>query len=132
MHDTQHHISFAKNIRDIQVTWVGASVDDTVHIKIQMIKFGQECRVGYNLINLRVTFTDPSVELKKKIENGNGQIRYNALYPSIFSRQEGRYWQAALGSPPQRTTWNQDDDNWPPIAHLWNPHGGETCDRVML
>lgn len=66
MHDTQHHISFAKNIRDIQVTWVGASVDDAVHIKIQMIKFGQECRIGYNLINLRVTFTDPSVELEKK------------------------------------------------------------------
>lgn len=63
MHNSEHHVSFTKNIGDIQMTRVGASMDDTVHVKVQMIEFRQQRRVWYNLIDFGVAFANPSVEL---------------------------------------------------------------------
>jgi hypothetical protein len=40
MHDPKYHITFGENIGDIKMAGVRASVDDPVHVKVQMIKLG--------------------------------------------------------------------------------------------
>ena len=68
MHDSQHHVAFTHDIRNVQMTGMRASVNDPVHIQVQMIKLGQKRRVRHDLIDLGVTFTDPAIKLKKRKE----------------------------------------------------------------
>jgi hypothetical protein len=63
MHNAKHHIAFTQDGTNVHITGMRASVDNTVHVKIQMVKLGQERRVGYNLIDLGVSFRYPSVKL---------------------------------------------------------------------
>lgn len=65
LHDTQHHITFTQNIRYVQMTWMGAAVNDSIHIQIKMIKLGKESTVRDDLIDLWITLRDPSVKLKE-------------------------------------------------------------------
>lgn len=45
------------------MTWVRTTVNDTIHIQIQMIKLRQKGRVRDDLIDLGITFGEPSVKL---------------------------------------------------------------------
>ena len=40
MHDPKNHITFSENIGYIEMIRVSAPVDDSVHVKVQMIKLG--------------------------------------------------------------------------------------------
>jgi hypothetical protein len=40
-------------------------MNNSIHIEVQMVKFWQQRRIGDNLIDFRVTFTDPSVKLAR-------------------------------------------------------------------
>jgi hypothetical protein len=68
MHNAQHHISFSQDIRDIHMTGMRASMDDSIHIQVQVVKLWQQSRIRNNLIDFRVALTDPSIKLKKKSE----------------------------------------------------------------
>jgi hypothetical protein len=68
VHDPEHHVTFTQNIRDIHVTWMRTSMNNPIHIEIQMIKLGKKRRIGNNLIDLGVSFTNPSVKLGRKNE----------------------------------------------------------------
>jgi hypothetical protein len=48
------------------MTRMGATVNDSIHIEIQMVKLRQQGRVRDNLIDLGIAFTDPSVKLTYK------------------------------------------------------------------
>ena len=63
MHDPEHHIAFTQHVRDIEMVWMCAAVDDTIHVKIKVIELWQQSRVGNDLIDLGIPFTDPSVKL---------------------------------------------------------------------
>jgi hypothetical protein len=66
MHDSEHHISLTQDVRDVHMTRMGATVNDSIHIEIQMVKLRQQGRVRDNLIDLGIAFTDPSVKLTCK------------------------------------------------------------------
>jgi hypothetical protein len=66
MHNAEHHVSFTQNGANVHITGMRASVNNAVHIEIQVVKLGQERRVGYDLIDLWVSFRDPSVKLYRK------------------------------------------------------------------
>jgi hypothetical protein len=40
MHDPKNHITLGKNVGYIEMIRVSAPVDDTVHVKVQVIKLG--------------------------------------------------------------------------------------------
>lgn len=42
---------------------MGAAVDDAVHIKVEVIKFGEEGFIGYYLVDFGVALGEPAVEL---------------------------------------------------------------------
>eukprot|EP00978_Attheya_sp_CCMP212_P003403 scaffold7008_cov40-Attheya_sp.AAC.3 len=63
MHNSQHHVPFAQDVAHIQMVGMGTSMNDTIHIKVQMVKLGQQCRIRNDLIDLGIAFTDPSVKL---------------------------------------------------------------------
>ena len=42
---------------------VGAAVDDPVHVKVEMIELGEEGFIGDDLVDFRVAFRKPAVEL---------------------------------------------------------------------
>jgi hypothetical protein len=48
------------------MTGMGAAVNDSIHIEIQMIKLGKEGRIRNDFIDLRVSFTDPSIKLQQE------------------------------------------------------------------
>ena len=64
MHNAQNHITLGQNIRNIQMIGMSTSVDNTIHIQVQVIKFRQECFIGNDLIDFGVALTEPSVELR--------------------------------------------------------------------
>jgi len=64
MHNPEHHITFTQNIGNVHMTGMCTSMNNPIHIKIQMIKFRKKCGIGNNLINLRISFTDPSKKLR--------------------------------------------------------------------
>ena len=64
MHDSKNHIPFSKDIRYIKMAGVGASVDNPIHIEVQMIKFRQERLICNDLVDFWVTLTEPAVKLK--------------------------------------------------------------------
>ena len=41
MHDSEHHVTFGDHVGDIQVTGMRATVNDSVHIQIEVVKLGQ-------------------------------------------------------------------------------------------
>jgi hypothetical protein len=63
MHNAEHHVAFTQDGTNVHITGMRAPVNNTVHIEIQVVKLGQERRVGNDLIDLRVSFRDPSVKL---------------------------------------------------------------------
>ena len=63
MHNTQHHVTFTEDIGDIQVAGMRTTMNNAVHVEIEMIKLGQESIVRDNLVDFRVAFRNPSVEL---------------------------------------------------------------------
>ena len=63
MHNSQHHVSFRKCIGNIHVIGMCASVNNAIHVEIEVIKFRQQGGIGHDLINLGIAFTDPSVKL---------------------------------------------------------------------
>lgn len=69
VHNAQHHVSFTQDVRNVHVTRVSASVNDSIHIKVKVVEFRQESRVGDNLIDLCVALTEPAVKLSSKLTN---------------------------------------------------------------
>ena len=76
MHNSQHHIPFTNDIRDITIGWMGTSVNDSIHIQIQMIKLWQQGRIGDNVIDLGIAFADPAVKLLQVIIRRAGKKSY--------------------------------------------------------
>ena len=66
MHNTEHHVSFAQNIRDVHVIGMGTSMDNAIHIQVEMVKFRQKRRIRHDLVNLGIAFREPSVKLEKE------------------------------------------------------------------
>lgn len=66
MHNSEHHVSFADDIGNVQVAGMCTAVNDTVHIQVEVIEFRQKCRIRYDLIDLCVSFTNPSIKLSGK------------------------------------------------------------------
>ena len=66
MHDPHHHISLGKFFGYIQVGRMRTSVNDTIHIQIQMVEFRQQGGVGNNLVDLWIPLADPSVKLSSQ------------------------------------------------------------------
>ena len=64
MQNSQQHVFFRNHFGDILISWMRTAMDDTVHVQVQMIKFGQQGIVGHNLVNLRITLGNPSVKLE--------------------------------------------------------------------
>ena len=75
MHDPKDHIPFGKNIGHIEVVGVGASMDDTIHIEVQMIKLGEERFICNNLVDLGVSLAEPAIKL---LEGVGGRNKYAA------------------------------------------------------
>jgi hypothetical protein len=65
VHDSQHHVPFRYDIGNVHVTGMRTSVDDPVHVEIQVIKLRQEGGIGNDFIDLGVPFADPSVKLTR-------------------------------------------------------------------
>jgi hypothetical protein len=63
MHNAEHHVTFTQEGTNVHITGMRASVNNAVHIEIQVVKLGQERRVGNDLIDLGVSFRYPSVKL---------------------------------------------------------------------
>ena len=64
VHDSQHHVPFREDsFRQVHVGRMGASVDNPIHIEIQVIKLGQQGIVGDNFIDFGIAFTNPTVKL---------------------------------------------------------------------
>lgn len=63
MHNPKDHITFRKNIRNIKMIRMRTSVNDTVHIQVQMVKLGKQGLIGDDLVDFWITLTEPSVEL---------------------------------------------------------------------
>jgi hypothetical protein len=63
MHDSQHHISLAQNIGDIHMIRMSTSMNNSIHIEIEMVKLGQQRCIRNDLVDLRIAFRDPSVKL---------------------------------------------------------------------
>jgi len=66
MHNTEHHVSFAQNIWDVHVIGMGTSMDNAIHIQVEMVKFRQKRRIRHDLVNLGIAFREPSVKLEKE------------------------------------------------------------------
>ena len=45
-----------------------AAVDDPVHVEVEVVEFGKERCVGYDLVDFWISFADPSVKLSNGIE----------------------------------------------------------------
>ena len=56
VHDSKHHIFFREDVRDVHVIGMRTSVNDTIHIEVEVIEFGQERGIGDDLIDLWVAF----------------------------------------------------------------------------
>jgi phosphotransferase system IIB component len=65
MHDSKHHVPFRDNIGNVHMGRMRTTVNDTIHIEIQVVKLGQESIVRYNLVDLRITLGNPAIELTK-------------------------------------------------------------------
>mmetsp|Transcript_43470 Transcript_43470/g.80905 ORF Transcript_43470/g.80905 Transcript_43470/m.80905 type:complete len:244 (+) Transcript_43470:1116-1847(+) len=63
VHDPEHHILLAEDIGHIHVGGMRTSVNDTVHVQVQVVELGKEGRVRDYLVDLRIAFADPSVKL---------------------------------------------------------------------
>ena len=68
MHNAQHHIPFTNDIGKFSIGRMRTTVNDSIHIQIQMVDFRQQGRIGNNVIDFGITFADPAVEL-----GGRGQ-----------------------------------------------------------
>ena len=64
MQNSQQHIFFGQCFGKILIRRVRTSVDNAVHIQIQMIKLRQQGTVGDYLIDFWITLRNPSVELR--------------------------------------------------------------------
>ena len=64
MHNAEYHVPLAHDIGHIEVVWMGASVDDAVHVQVEVIELRQQSLVRYHLVDLCVALADPAVELK--------------------------------------------------------------------
>ena len=67
MHYAQHHVSFTQDVRNVHVTRMSASVNDSIHIKVKVVEFRQQSRVRDNLIDLCVALAEPAVKLSSKL-----------------------------------------------------------------
>lgn len=63
MQDSEQHVLLGQDLRHILVRWMRASMNDTVHIQIQMIKLGQQGIVRHNLVDFGITFGNPPIKL---------------------------------------------------------------------
>ncbi len=65
------------------------SMDDTIHVEIQVIELWKEGGIGDNLIDLGIAFADPTVELASiKIEDVDDNMRHDSFNHS-FSSKDG-------------------------------------------
>jgi hypothetical protein len=73
---------------------MGASVNDTIHIKIQMVKLWQERRVGDDLIDLGVALADPSIKLQEKKQKMREELQHftNSFQCLATSAPLGHPW----------------------------------------
>jgi hypothetical protein len=65
VHDTQHHIALAENIRDVKLVRVRTAVNDAIEIEVEMIKLGQQRAVRDDFVNFGIALRYPSVKLAK-------------------------------------------------------------------
>lgn len=56
MHDSHHHIFFGKCVGYVEVGGVCAAVNDAVHVEVEVVEFGKEGCVGYDLVDFGVAF----------------------------------------------------------------------------
>lgn len=63
MHNPKDHITLSQNVGNIEMTGVGAAVDDPVHIQVQVIKLRQQGLICDDLVDLGVALAEPAVEL---------------------------------------------------------------------
>ena len=65
MHDSHHHVSFGQGLLGdgIEIGWMGTSMNNAIHIQIQVIKFRQESGIRNNLIDFGIPFRNPTIKL---------------------------------------------------------------------
>jgi len=64
VHNSKHHVTFRYDVRYVHVAGMSTSMNNPIHVEIQVIKLGEQCRIGHDFVDLCVPFTDPSVKLK--------------------------------------------------------------------
>lgn len=64
MHNSEHHISLAEDIRHIKMVGMRTTMNNAIHVKVQMIELREERRVRNDMVDLWIAFADPSVELQ--------------------------------------------------------------------
>ena len=64
MHDAEDHVTLSKNVGHIEVVGVGASMDDPVHVQVQVIELGEQRLIGNDLVDLGVALAEPAIKLK--------------------------------------------------------------------
>ena len=69
MHYPQDHVAFGEDVGDVEVTGVGAAVDDAVHVEVEVVEFGEEGFVGDHLVDLGVALGEPSLQHVRWCEN---------------------------------------------------------------
>ena len=63
MHDSHHHVSFTQGTPHFQIGGMRTTMNNAIHIQIQVIKFRQQGRIGDHLIDFGITFRNPSIKL---------------------------------------------------------------------
>jgi hypothetical protein len=87
-------------------------MNNAIHVKIQVVKLWQESRVRDDLIDLGVSFTDPSIKLRNKRGKKNMStsrtvtrqppsktLKTFIILPSFRHREESNLSPLTLGTP---------------------------------
>ena len=75
MQNSKQHVFFRQDLGDILIRRVGTSVDNPIHIQVQMIKLGQQGTVSDDLIDFGITLRNPSVKLRARGTKQNQVIQ---------------------------------------------------------
>ena len=67
MHDPKHHFALRQAVRNVAVVRMSATMDNAVHVEVQMIKLWEKSIIADNLIDFGIALRDPAVKLEQSM-----------------------------------------------------------------
>ena len=64
MHNPKNHITFTENIGNIEMIGMSATMDDSIHVQIQVVKLRKQSLIGNDLVDFWIALTEPAVKLQ--------------------------------------------------------------------